>query len=351
MSSLAPDTDFLSMLDAVVERELGPEVHGVLTHHVPARIISGGQTGVDRAGLDAGLALGIDIGGTCPARRRADGEPIPDRYPLTEHPSPKYPPRTRCNVEDADATVILVYPGGETSPGSKLTAHLADEAFKPHIMLDVTDWHSPRALWEWLATYRPQTLNVAGNREASYPGIHDRAQALLTAALRPTRVVNLRKEPYDVYVGRAGHGEEGYFGKPRGLPSNGSGGWITYYRSYLEGRTSADPEFHRRLEGLRSHTLGCFCLPRPCHGTIIKEWLESPLPPASHSTLYHVTAPRYTAGLVAANHLVVHAAPILEWSVGRELEDVLGRLERQGAHAQSYQGTCISAGSIADSLE
>src|SRR5438309_682688 len=87
------------------------------------RIISGGQTGVDRAALDAALACGVPCGGCCPQGRRAEDGPIAARYPLTETPSPDYPPRTERNVRDADATLILIK--GMPSGGTALTIEVA----------------------------------------------------------------------------------------------------------------------------------------------------------------------------------------------------------------------------------
>ena len=71
------------------------------------RIVSGGQTGVDRAALDVGLAWGLPIGGWCPRGRTAEDGPIPARYPLRETESAKYDVRTRRNVRDSDGTLIL----------------------------------------------------------------------------------------------------------------------------------------------------------------------------------------------------------------------------------------------------
>ena len=91
-----------------------------------------------------------------------------------------------------------------------------------------------------------------------------------------TRVVNIREEDYDVYIGRAGRGMDGYFGNPfrlgAGMPR---GATLEKYREYFYRRIHADPEFKRRVEGLQGKTLGCFCKPHPCHGDIIKEYLDS----------------------------------------------------------------------------
>lgn len=89
----------------------------------PAKLLSGGQTGVDRAALDAALALGIPCGGWCPQGRRAEDGQIPARYPLTETGSPGYRERTYLNVRDSDGTLILAR--GALSGGTTLTRRVA----------------------------------------------------------------------------------------------------------------------------------------------------------------------------------------------------------------------------------
>lgn len=90
-----------------------------------------------------------------------------------------------------------------------------------------------------------------------------------------TRVVNIRKENYDVYIGRGGHGKDGYFGNPYRLGTGmARGSTLDNYRKYFYHRLSTDKEFRKRIGELQGKTLGCFCKPNPCHGDIIKEYLD-----------------------------------------------------------------------------
>lgn len=91
-----------------------------------------------------------------------------------------------------------------------------------------------------------------------------------------TIVVNLRKESYDQYIGRAGRGEDGYFGNPFVLkPGGDRGSTISKYREYFYKRLKEDPEFKRRVHLLKGKRLGCFCKPYPCHGDVIAEYLNN----------------------------------------------------------------------------
>jgi len=149
------------------------------------RIISGGQTGADRGALDAGLELGLPIGGVCPAGRRAEDGRIPDRYPLVEHSSRDYPPRTRANVDAADATLVLTL--GAPDRGTSLTLRLCRAAKKPCLWIDLaktSDEDAAAGISAWLAAERPRTLNIAGSRESNAPGLCERTRRTLVLALR-----------------------------------------------------------------------------------------------------------------------------------------------------------------------
>jgi len=94
---------------------------------------------------------------------------------------------------------------------------------------------------------------------------------------RQTRVVNLRRDSYDVYIGRAGRGQDGYFGNPSPLGNQSRRATIDRYREHFRERLRADERFARRVRALKGKTLGCFCKPHPCHGDVIAEYLDKPI--------------------------------------------------------------------------
>jgi hypothetical protein len=145
------------------------------------RIISGGQTGVDRAALDVALELGIPCGGWCPKGRRAEDGPIPEHYPLQETNAREYPARTEKNVREADGTLILSR--GQPDRGTALTARLASRHQKPCLCLDLGDHPAPQRVLSWIEDNAVETLNVAGPRETSSPGIYGEAVAFLREVL------------------------------------------------------------------------------------------------------------------------------------------------------------------------
>ena len=149
----------------------------------PAKMVSGGQTGVDRAALDAAIALGIPHGGWCPKGRLAEDGAIPPRYCLTETESAEYAVRTEGNVRDSDATLILCR-GGPTG-GTELTLRMAERWEKPHLEVNLDRPPDLEAVCRWLAEIRPAVLNVAGPRESQSRGIAARAEAFLRQLFTP----------------------------------------------------------------------------------------------------------------------------------------------------------------------
>ncbi|MBK1702525.1 putative molybdenum carrier protein [Thiococcus pfennigii] len=142
------------------------------------RVVSGGQTGVDRTALDAAAALGLASGGWCPRGRRAEDGPIPARYPLIETPVAAYRQRTAWNVRDSDATLILHR--GPLSGGTALTADLARRLDRPLLTWDLSEPPAVAAVVEWLLDHGVQVLNCAGPRESGAPGIEAEARTLCT---------------------------------------------------------------------------------------------------------------------------------------------------------------------------
>ncbi|MEJ7594808.1 MAG: putative molybdenum carrier protein [Planctomycetaceae bacterium] len=155
------------------------------------RIVSGGQTGVDRAALDAALAAGIEIGGWCPRDRRAEDGIIPARYLLRETASRSYAVRTEWNVRDSDATLILVL--DRISSGTQLTADSARSQrqplrieylcanSKPGLLTEELPLQQRVAeVGEWIRREQIQTLNVAGPRGSSRKDVYLKSLEFLT---------------------------------------------------------------------------------------------------------------------------------------------------------------------------
>lgn len=143
------------------------------------KVISGGQTGVDRAALDASLDHGFPCGGFCPRDRRAEDGTIASRYPLLETESSAYEVRTRLNVEHSDGTLIIT--SGSPTGGTAYTIEMARFLQRPCLVIDVDrerqqhDAFSDAVLKKitrWLTRERIETLNVAGPRKSKNHGIY-----------------------------------------------------------------------------------------------------------------------------------------------------------------------------------
>jgi len=148
-------------------------------------IISGGQTGADRAALDFALERGIEIQGYCPRGRRAEDGPLDKKYPLQETKSAEYHLRTGLNVQLADATII--FNGlSKYSSGTLTAIRYAREHKKivkvllgfPDVARDAAD------LEQWLKEHKPQKLNIAGNGEGKCPGIYSHVLAVLRRVVK-----------------------------------------------------------------------------------------------------------------------------------------------------------------------
>jgi hypothetical protein len=145
-------------------------------------VVSGGQTGADRAALDVALELGLPCGGWCPRGRRAEDGAIPARYPLRETPSDEYRQRTEWNVRDSDGTLILH--AGRVDQGTALTERLARARGRPLLVLDVHAATAPE-IARWIDAHAVRRLNVAGPRESRAPGLQAAVAAVLREVLRP----------------------------------------------------------------------------------------------------------------------------------------------------------------------
>ena len=145
-------------------------------------VVSGGQTGVDQAALDAAQQCGLPVCGWCPAGRRSEDGTISADYPLQETPSSNYRVRTEWNVRDSDGTLIVAL--GEVSGGTGLTIRLARQYQRPLQVVrllqsgkrDTANGKLPDDVVAWIRDHRIRVLNVAGPRGSSdervYPMAH-----------------------------------------------------------------------------------------------------------------------------------------------------------------------------------
>ncbi len=153
------------------------------------KIVSGGQSGVDRAALDAALASGFPCGGWAPKGRQAEDGVIPARYPLDECGLGGFEERTRLNVRDSDATLILSR-GKDPAAlggGTGLTIEWAEKLSKPYLIVDLDQPVDPDGVADWLQGSGAAVLNVAGPRESAVPGIYEAAAAFIKVLLAVIR--------------------------------------------------------------------------------------------------------------------------------------------------------------------
>lgn len=149
------------------------------------KIVSGGQTGVDRAALDAAMALGIACGGWCPHGRRALDGLIAPHYPLRETASDAYAERTRLNVRDSDATLVLSRQ--PLTGGTRYTVEVAEALGRPFLVCDPAERDQALGARQWTERYRVRVLNVAGPRESDAGGVYRGARDWLELFLQPFR--------------------------------------------------------------------------------------------------------------------------------------------------------------------
>jgi hypothetical protein len=134
------------------------------------KIISGGQTGVDRAALDVALKHGIDCGGWCPAGRLDEFGRIPDRYPVKELEEGSFAERTFQNVKDSEGTIVIYF--NELRGGTEYTVHCCKELQRPHKLINAANISSQEAaqsMVDFVREHKIDILNVAGPRQSEWP--------------------------------------------------------------------------------------------------------------------------------------------------------------------------------------
>lgn len=148
------------------------------------RIISGGQTGADRAALDFALEHSFQCGGWCPAGRKAEDGSIPEHYPLTETSTPRYPERTERNILESDGTIIFCV-GDLFDTGTRLTENFCRQHSKSCLIvhLDQEAALQVKRVIQWLTKEKIKILNVAGPRESFQPGIYEKSKEFLELLL------------------------------------------------------------------------------------------------------------------------------------------------------------------------
>jgi len=148
------------------------------------KIISGGQTGVDRAALDVALKHEIKCGGWCPAGRLDEFGKIPGRYPVQELPGGGFTDRTLQNVKDSEGTVVI-YPG-ELRGGSKQTVRFCVELKRPYQLIDastIATEDPAKSIADFVHKNKIGILNVAGPRQSEWPEGYDYASRVLDILL------------------------------------------------------------------------------------------------------------------------------------------------------------------------
>ena len=140
------------------------------------KIISGGQTGVDRAALDAALKHGVDCGGWCPAGRLDEFGRIPDRYPVKELERGSFAERTLRNVKDSDGTAVIYFE--ELRGGTEFTVECCKQLHRPHKLIDaskISAEDAANSIIDFTREHKIDILNVAGPRKSEWPDGYDYA--------------------------------------------------------------------------------------------------------------------------------------------------------------------------------
>jgi hypothetical protein len=155
------------------------------------KIISGGQTGADRAALDFAIKNNIPHGGWVPRGRKTEDGRLPEQYQLREMPTAEYSKRTKKNIIISDGTVIVSH--GPLTGGSALTRELAKQHRRPWIHLDMKELPlkiAANRLSSWIETNQVKIMNIAGSRGSKDPQIYQATMELLDAAFSPEKNVS-----------------------------------------------------------------------------------------------------------------------------------------------------------------
>ena len=145
------------------------------------KIVSGGQTGVDRAGLDVAIELGIQHGGWCPKGRRDENGRIPACYLLQETDSEDYADRTERNVVESDGTLILYF--ATLRGGTELTYRLTQKHGRPHCLVNLRDPQTTDTVQQWIRENAIRVLNIAGPRASLNEAVYELARTYLESVL------------------------------------------------------------------------------------------------------------------------------------------------------------------------
>lgn len=167
-----------------------------------SKIISGAQSGVDRAALEFALKFNIPHGGWIPKGRLAEDGPLPEKYQLQEMPTSSYPKRTEQNVIDSDGTVI--FSRGKPTGGTDYTRKMVLKHKKQLVHIDLnlkTSYDAAYRILSWIEFYHINILNVAGLRASKDPAIYNDVFKILDMAYKihtVNKIRNLEKLPKTV---------------------------------------------------------------------------------------------------------------------------------------------------------
>ena len=149
------------------------------------KIVSGAQTGVDRAALDAALESHAEVGGWCPEGRLSEDGTIPEMYPVTELPNSGYRQRTKQNVIDSEGTVIIYF--GYPTGGTEQTISFCIKERKPYVLIDAEEFSIERAsrkISKFVSEYSVSIMNVAGPRASGEPRAYEYARKVIKNVLQ-----------------------------------------------------------------------------------------------------------------------------------------------------------------------